>query len=164
MKTLAEILAQEPVYLHDWNNKFDVVADFEGIFISREEYEATQPPTYGGQEYLNERKNKMKVALDKYKDVNIVFASYNTENWSGHAFVLFERGGSLYEVNGSHCSCYGLEEQWSEELVTLPVLEQRLLKGTFGEDDYSGNNFKKELCEFLGVEYIQNSNRGRYYN
>lgn len=164
MKTLAEILAQEPVYLHNWSEKFDVVASFEEIYMSKAEYVGEAPSRYRNLEYFQEKKAKMNRALCDYANVNILFATYNTENWSGHAFVLFERDGSLYEVNGSHCSCYGLEGQWSEELVTLPVLEQRLLKGTFGEDDYSGNNFKKELCEFLGVEYIQNVNRDRYYN
>ena len=70
--------------------------------------------------------------------------------------ILLEKDGKLYEVNGSHCSCYGLEEQWKPEEVMLSELENRLLNGTFGEDDYSGNEFKKELCEFLGVEFKLN--------
>ena len=52
----------------------------------------------------------------------------------------------LFEVNGSHCSCYGLEGQWDVEEINIKELEQRLTKGTFGERE-----FKKELREFLGL-------------
>ena len=69
--------------------------------------------------------------------------------------MLFEQNGKLYEVHGSHCSWYGLEEQWEPEEVDLVELENRLLNGTFGED-FSGNNFKEELCEFLGVKFKSN--------
>ena len=48
-------------------------------------------------------------------DEEIVFASYATPDCSGYAFVVFEINGILYEVSGSHCSCYGLEGQWEPE-------------------------------------------------
>lgn len=156
MKTLEEILNQEPVYLNDWSSKYDVIADFEGIYISKEEYESNVCP-YPNEDYWIEMKERMKQVLEKYKDVNILFASYSYANYSGHAWVLFEKEGKLYEVNGSHCSCYGLEEQWQPEEVLLEELEHRLLNGTFGEDDYAENNFKEELCKFLGVKFVRNS-------
>jgi len=43
------------------------------------------------------------------------------------------------------------------EEVVLAEIENRLLKGSFGEDDWSENNFKEELCEFLDVQFIKNS-------
>lgn len=61
----------------------------------------------------------------------------------------------LYEVNGSHCSCYGLEGQWEEEETTVEALAYRLTNGTFGKDDWSGNEFHDELCEFLGITSIE---------
>lgn len=48
-------------------------------------------------------------------DEKILLAVYNQESWEGDAYVLFERYGKLYEVHGSHCSCYGLEDQWQPE-------------------------------------------------
>jgi hypothetical protein len=45
----------------------------------------------------------------------------------------------------------GLEGQWSPEEIVLAELENRLVNGTWGEDDWSDNNFKVELCEFLGI-------------
>lgn len=74
--------------------------------------------------------------------VTVLLASYTYEDYSGDAFVLFERGGNLYEVNGSHCSCYGLSEsslsdytttQWQPEETTVEALRHRLEKGHVGE-------------------------------
>jgi hypothetical protein len=89
--------------------------------------------------------------------VTVLLASYTYEDYSGDAFVLFERGGKLYEVNGSHCSCYGLSEssysgdtetQWQPEETAIEALRHRLDKGHVGEisealrhvlDDLSAN-------------------------
>lgn len=156
MKTLEEILKQESVYLNDWSNKFGVIADFEDIYMKQEDFEATES-TYPNETYWLEKKTKMSNALERYKEVNILFASYGNANYTGEAWVLFEKEGKLYEVNGSHCSCYGLEGQWCAEEVILEELNNRLINGTFGEDDWSDNNFKKELCNFLGVPFNLNS-------
>lgn len=52
----------------------------------------------------------------------ILLASYTYENYTGEAFVLFEKDGLLFEVDGSHCSCYGLEGQWDPEETTKEAL------------------------------------------
>lgn len=157
MKTLDEIIKQEPVFVNDWSHKVDVIGDFENIYMTNKEYEATEPPPNFSEDYWLKKKAKMDVALEKYKDINILLASYNQANYTGHAWVLFEHNGKLYEVDASHCSCYGVEGQWNPEEVMLEELEHRLLKGTFGEDDYSENKFKWELCVFLGVEFKKNA-------
>lgn len=47
---------------------------------------------------------------------NILYASYEEDGpYDGYAYVLLERDNILYEVHASHCSCMGLEDQWSEE-------------------------------------------------
>lgn len=61
--------------------------------------------------------------------VNIIAAYYSYENYEGNAWVLFERDGELYEVNGGHCSCYGLEDQWSPEPVSVEALRYRIDEG-----------------------------------
>jgi hypothetical protein len=48
-------------------------------------------------------------------DENIILARYDTPPYEGYATVVFVKDGKLYEVHGSHCSCYGLEDQWSPE-------------------------------------------------
>lgn len=137
MKSFDEIAKQEPVFLNGWSDSDGVFRDFN-----------EQAYDYDKHKYAT------KNPIDE--NINILFASYGCANYSGDAWVLFEKDGQLYEVNGSHCSCYGLEGQWDEDDVLLEELENRLLNGTFGEDNWSDNNFKQELCEFLGVEFRKN--------
>lgn len=60
-------------------------------------------------------------------DLDVVFASYGHESYEGYAIVIFKRDGKLFEVNGSHCSCYGLEDQWSPEETTVEALERTVI-------------------------------------
>lgn len=150
MKTVDEIIKQEPVFLNAWSHKFDVIGDFEDIYMSYNEYIADESPWPNKEGWLRD-KVRMDRAIEEYKDINILFASYGMDNYEGDAWVLFEQDGDLYEVNGGHCSCYGLEGQWNPDEVLLKELENRLLKGTFGTDTYSDNNFRDELMAFLGM-------------
>jgi hypothetical protein len=61
--------------------------------------------------------------------IEIVFAHYSghsspdEDDYEMWARVLFadtsQNPVQLYEVYGSHCSCYGLEEQWQPSPVTI---------------------------------------------
>lgn len=55
----------------------------------------------------------------------IIFASYGGRDYEGHALVLFEHDGKLYEVHGSHCSCFGLEDQWKPEETSWEAIAMR---------------------------------------
>lgn len=56
----------------------------------------------------------------------LLFAYYTDEDYSGSAFAVFEAAdGALWEINGSHCSCYGLEGQWQPEQTTTAALRMR---------------------------------------
>jgi len=74
----------------------------------------------------------------KHTNENVLFAEYTYEDYEGYAFVLFEKDGKLYEVHGSHCSCYGLENQWEPEEVCLPELVNRVSNGKGVTDYYGG--------------------------
>ena len=81
---------------------------------------------------------------------NILFAFYGFESYEGSAFVFYEKGGKLYEVNGSHCSCYGLEDQWSPEETTWEALRHILDKGSkfyILDDDKDALGVLMELVE-----------------
>lgn len=111
-------------FLHDWDSAEDMFADFED---SRYRGEARRP------------------IADK-ENVEVMLASYTYRDYSGNAFVLFRNtsDGQLYEVNGSHCSCYGLEGQWDPEPTSVAELRHRLNKGYLGQ-----NEFADELAEVL---------------
>lgn len=64
-----------------------------------------------------------------------LYASYTYEDYSGSAYVLFRKAGKLFQVEGSHCSCYGLEGQWEPDEVVPEQLILRLKKGAFPESD-----------------------------
>lgn len=110
----------EPIFLHDWESD-----GIEGL------------------------KSDFDMQDADLQCVEILFASYSYENYSGDAFVLFRKDGKFYEVNGSHCSCYGLEGQWEPEEADLHELLHRATEGGLGKDDYSGNEFNTEIIELL---------------
>ena len=66
------------------------------------------------------------------RDEQVLFDAYDTEQYEGYAFVLIEREDGLYEVNASHCSCYGLEGQWDEEKTTAEALRARFQHRQYG--------------------------------
>lgn len=83
--------------------------------------------------------------------VEVLFASYETPSYEGYAFVLFRRDGKLWEVNGSHCSCYGLEGQWDPEETDVKALLHRVESGGLGDGTYDENPFAKHLKAVLSV-------------
>lgn len=83
------------------------------------------------------------------KGVKILLASYTYVDYSGDAYVLFEKDSTLFEVNGSHCSCYGLEGQWEPEETTLESVEYRMRNGDLGNSKWGNNEFADELEKVL---------------
>lgn len=63
-------------------------------------------------------------------DVEILYAFYTYEDYSGEAVVIFRIDGKLYENDGLHCSCYGLEGLWEPTEVSLPYLRHVFENGT----------------------------------
>lgn len=114
------------IYLNDWDNFDEMVNSFLNY---NEKWEKEMPD-------------------ERFDGIEVLLASYGQDNYCGAAFVLFKKNGILYEVNGSHCSCYGLEGQWEPEETTKEALLHRLASG-FGQDNYSGNEFAAELREVL---------------
>lgn len=140
-----------PIYLGNWECKEDMIADFSNV-LKPDESCKYPPGSKEHMRWLND-KDKYEAAInsEEYKG-NILLASYETGNWEGEAFVLLEKEGKLYEINASHCSCYGLEDQWSPEETTVDELNFRLTKGTFGRSDWNGkieNTFANELNTIL---------------
>lgn len=55
----------------------------------------------------------------------VLHYEYDQEQYEGHALCVYELDGKLYEVEGSHCSCNGLEEQWDPTETTAETLLMR---------------------------------------
>lgn len=65
------------------------------------------------------------VSEEQSKGVEILYAHYDCPPYEGYATVIFRKDGKLYEVNGSHCSCMGLEDQWEPEETSVVALLAR---------------------------------------
>lgn len=87
---------------------------------------------------------EFQIELSELEGCSIHFAAYTHEDYSGYALVIFEKDGKLFEVNGSHCSCHGLEGQWSPEETTIAALKMR---------DVASYGFRADL-ESLFVDMI----------
>lgn len=61
--------------------------------------------------------------------VEILLAAYSYADYDGHAVVIFKKDNQLWSVYGSHCSCYGLEDNWEPEEATIDQLEHILKEG-----------------------------------
>jgi hypothetical protein len=59
------------------------------------------------------------------KDIDFIYADYDTLAYEGYAFAIFLKDGKLYEVNGSHCSCNALEDCWDPEETSVIALMSR---------------------------------------
>jgi hypothetical protein len=105
--------------------------------------------------YLNDWKEGgfHSMAIDFGKDpdsrefagIEVLIASYTYENYSGDAFVLYRKNGNLYEVNGGHCSCFGLEDQWEPEETSVAALRARFTR--YGPPDEYAKELKNVLNE-----------------
>lgn len=113
-----------PVLLHDWAS--DVNSDgIEGII------------------------RDFDINKESLSGVELLLASYTYQCYEGEAFVLFKKDGKLFEVNGNHCSCHGLENQWIPEETSREELIHRINNGNLGRG-YSNNVFATQLLEVLG--------------
>lgn len=84
---------------------------------------------------------------DLYDDnLEIIMAHYY-RSFSGEASVLLYsyEDSEYYEVNGNHCSCYGLEGQWClEKIGSFKFLKKYYEKMTNDSDGYGVSNMIKE--------------------
>ena len=70
------------------------------------------------------------VGDDERRTVVIEFATYEQEGYGdGSACVIFRQGSGLFSIEASHCSCNGLDDQWSPTSTTQEALRLMLDKG-----------------------------------
>jgi len=84
----------------------------------------------------------------KKNDLITIYAQYNYEDYSGGAFLLFwhKKSNRIFEVNGSHCSCYGLEGQFTLEPTKLRSVVMR---------ESSGRYNYKDIAKFASIRLLR---------
>jgi hypothetical protein len=73
--------------------------------------------------------------MEEARPDEVLLARYSQDGYDGRAHVLYRNGGSYFHVYGSHCSCFGLEDQWDPEeydLVTLVAALERSSGDSYG--------------------------------
>jgi hypothetical protein len=93
--------------------------------------------------------DQFNIGQDELKDALVYAAVYSYEDYSGSAFVLFEKDGKLFSVSGGHCSCYGLEGQWTPEEENWETILHWLDKGEMF------NEFSDEMRAYLRSVAVQ---------
>lgn len=68
--------------------------------------------------------DSFKIPANSLDGCTLLVAVYSL-GYDGCALVVYEKGGTLFEVNGGHCSCYDLEGQWSPEETSVDSLRLR---------------------------------------
>lgn len=87
---------------------------------------------YEGWDCKEDMARDFNIDLKELDGVEVLFAWYTGWCYEGEAAVVFRKDGKLYEVHGSHCSCYGLEGQWEPEETSVEALKYRFENGNFG--------------------------------
>lgn len=59
----------------------------------------------------------------------VIYAIYDQPPYEGYADVIYRVGDRFYWAHGSHCSCYGLEEQWAPIEYSQHELVAALARG-----------------------------------
>lgn len=95
----------------------------------------------------NDIANEFRIDSKELKGARIVVAWYGQGDYEGSAFVLYRQNGKLYEVNGGHCSCMGLEDQWEPEETTVEALKHRIEHGYMFSDYYTDGGAAKEALQ-----------------
>ena len=75
-------------------------------------------------------KESAKVVYNELDNLDVLIAYESVGSWgcdSTSFFVFKDKAtGILYEMHGSHCSCYGFEDQFGLEETTIEALKSRV--------------------------------------
>lgn len=88
---------------------------------------------------------------DAFKGAKIYLAWYGYGDCSGSSLVIYEKDGQLYEVNGSHCSCNGLEGCWEPEETSWEALAKRQIYGS----DCQGREEAQNILDRLVKRHLR---------
>jgi hypothetical protein len=74
-------------------------------------------------------------SIDPIEGIEFIYADYDYEDYSGSSLVIYMLDNKMYEVNGNHCSCNGLEGTWEPEETSVADLFFRHNVGTDALDN-----------------------------
>ena len=73
--------------------------------------------------------NEYTANCELVQDLEVLIAYESVGSWgcdSSSFFLLKDKEGKLYEVHGSHCSCFGFEDQFTLQESSIEALKFRV--------------------------------------
>lgn len=127
LEELTELLEEWFEEEESWDETFLAMGDLDGM--SQDDLKGVAVDTWNA-------------TSKELESATILIAYMCEENYEGHGFFLFkDKDGTLFEVHGSHCSCYGFEGQWDPEETTAEAMLFRKSIGCYGSDDKTIRKF-----------------------
>ena len=83
----------------------------------------------------------------KMLEPGYVWAKYETGCYDGQALVIYKIDDTWYQVNASHCSCYGLEDQFHPEILDVKLHLEAVKEGKSLIDNFVGTDGLNEWLE-----------------
>lgn len=71
-------------------------------------------------------KKEFEITDKDLEGVDILYAAYRIESYDGQSIVLFKKDEKLFIIDAAHCSCRGLEGQWSPEETNEEALKKEI--------------------------------------
>ena len=96
---------------------------------------------------IDDVKKEFRISDEEVEGIEIIYAAYDTPSYEGYAHVIFIKDHKIYEVNGSHCSCNGLEDCWDPEETSILALLDR--PNVSNEAKANIREYYKNLLVFL---------------
>ena len=85
--------------------------------------------------------------MDMPEPDDVIYAEYDTPYYEGYANVIYRNGDRYYWAYGSHCSCYGLENQWDPEEYDARQLVEVLGRGNHWRLSESGREVQNYIMD-----------------
>lgn len=95
------------------------MGEYHGDFTSWADVREQFEPNWKG--YNNDFRRGRQKPVPPTEPEDVLYAEYDQPGYEGSALVIYRQGDRVFEVTGSHCSCYGLEDQWEPEEYDIPT-------------------------------------------
>ena len=110
------------IYFGEFDSWDDVAMQFSGLYDWRD----------------GDKEKALQILPEPEK---VILAAYDQPGYEGYALVVYKTGETYYTVYGSHCSCYGLEDQFTPEAYTkedLLAYFEKIKESDYGvQKDYA---------------------------
>ena len=111
--------------------------------------------------YLEEFKSWEDVArqfsIDMPEPEEVLLAIYEIDSYDGEAMVVYRQGNNYFLASGNHCSCFGLENQWSPEEYDLETFKKVVERWAEGSRGSLTARFAKDLMADLATRIDDSS-------